>query len=151
SAERPQRPKFPEPPNLVFLLSRARDARDQQAQKMLIFTLEKMAQGGICDHIGGGFHRYSTDRYWRVPHFEKMLYDNGQLASVYAAAYDLTGRADFRQVVEEMLAFVTRELTDKEGGFYAALDAETEGEEGKFYVWKKDQLAKTLGPDDFAL
>ena len=119
SATDPRRPKFPEPPNLEFLIDRIRRADDERAREMLVGTLEKMAAGGIRDHVGGGFHRYSTDRYWRVPHFEKMLYDNAQLVSVYAEAHQLTGRADFRQVVDEVLSFVKREMTDAEGGFYA--------------------------------
>ncbi len=102
---------------------------------MLVHTLETIAQGGIRDHVGGGFHRYSTDRYWRVPHFEKMLYDNGQLISVYARAYELTERADFHRVVDEAIDFVLREMADKDGGFYAAIDAETDAEEGRYYVW----------------
>ncbi|HUY36807.1 MAG TPA: thioredoxin domain-containing protein [Pirellulales bacterium] len=145
----PRRPKFPEPPNLVFLIDRVRRADTPSAREMLVGTLEKMAAGGIRDHLGGGFHRYSTDRYWRIPHFEKMLYDNAQLAGVYAQAHQLTGRADFRRVVEEILAFVQREMTDAEGGFYAALDAETDAEEGAYYVWKREELSQVLGKDDF--
>ena len=99
-----------------------------------------MAAGGIRDHLGGGFHRYSTDRYWRVPHFEKMLYDNGQLASVYAAAYELDAAADYRQCVDETLAFVQRELTDPQGGFYSSLDAETDGQEGLYYAWQRSEI-----------
>ncbi len=147
----PQRPKFPEPPNLMFLLDRIRRADDKQAQHMLVVTLEKMAQGGIRDHIGGGFHRYSTDRYWRIPHFEKMLYDNAQLAGVYAEAYAVTGRSEFKQTVEETLAFVAREMTDPAGGFYAALDAETDAQEGAFYVWTREELEQTLTADEFEL
>ena len=147
----PRRPKFPEPPNLVFLLDRARRHNDQKAREMLVATLEKMAGGGIRDHLGGGFHRYSTDRFWRVPHFEKMLYDNGQLTSVYAEAYALTGRADFRRVVREMLDYVAREMTDESGAFYSALDAETDEEEGRFYVWTPDELKQTLTEDSLAL
>jgi uncharacterized protein YyaL (SSP411 family) len=118
---------------------------------MLVGTLEHMAAGGIRDHVGGGFHRYSTDRYWRVPHFEKMLYDNAQLASVYAEAYRITARDDFKQVVEEILAFVDREMSDPAGGFYAALDAETDAREGAFYVWTREELEDALDADAFAL
>ncbi len=150
SAANPRRPKFPEPSNLVFLLDRARREKSDKARAMLVKTLVRMADGGIRDHLGGGFHRYSTDRYWRIPHFEKMLYDNGQLASVYAQAYELTGEASFRQVVEELLAFVLRELTDPSGGFYSALDAETDAEEGRYYVWTREEIERILGPDEQA-
>ena len=145
--------KFPQASKLAFLLHRARSADGDQAaaaKKMLFFTLEKMADGGIRDHLGGGFHRYSTDRYWGIPHFEKMLYDNGQLASVYAEAYALSPRADFKRVVDELLEFVGRELSDKQGGFYSALDAETDGQEGAFYVWQRDEVRKLLTPDEFS-
>ncbi|HEV3003376.1 MAG TPA: thioredoxin domain-containing protein [Pirellulales bacterium] len=151
SASEPQRPKFPEPSNLAFLIDRVDRAESGPAREMLVGTMEKMAAGGIRDHLGGGFHRYSTDRFWRIPHFEKMLYDNAQLTSVYADAYRLTQRADFRQVVDEILAFVARDMTDAEGGFYAALDAETGADEGAYYVWKRDELIEALGKDDYEL
>jgi uncharacterized protein YyaL (SSP411 family) len=151
SASDPQRPKFPEPPNLAFLIDRVDRVESNPARDMLVGTLEKMAAGGIRDHLGGGFHRYSTDRFWRIPHFEKMLYDNAQLASVYAEAFRLTGRAEFRRVVDEILAFVAREMTDAEGGFYAALDAETDAEEGAYYVWDRQELCDALGNEDFEL
>jgi uncharacterized protein YyaL (SSP411 family) len=147
----PQRPKFPEPSNLVFLLDRVRRDKDAKAKEMLVGTLEHMSLGGIRDHLGGGFHRYSVDRYWSIPHFEKMLYDNGQLASVYAQAYELTGREDFRRATIELCDFVLRELTDETGGFYAALDAESEHEEGKFYRWEKSEVEKALTPEEFTL
>jgi uncharacterized protein YyaL (SSP411 family) len=118
---------------------------------MLVFTLERMAMGGIRDHIGGGFHRYSVDRYWTIPHFEKMLYDNGQLASAYAQAFELTGRDDFRRVTVELCDFVLREMTAEGGGFYAALDADSEHEEGKFYRWEKTEVEKALTADEFSL
>ncbi len=143
--------KFPEPPNLVFLLDQARRHKGGSGQTMLIATLEKISHGGIRDHVGGGFHRYSTDRYWRVPHFEKMLYDNGQLASVYAQAYELAPRADFKRVVDETLEFVLREMTDPAGGFYSALDAETNSEEGRYYVWDRDEVAKILTTEEYAV
>src|SRR6516165_4346965 len=118
---------------------------------MLYYTLDQMAAGGIYDHIGGGFHRYSTDRYWRVPHFEKMLYDNAQLADVYADAYRCTKQRHYRDVVEGTIDFVLRELRDAGGAFYSALDADSEGAEGKYYVWKKEELAKILSEDELAL
>ncbi len=161
SPANPQVPKFPQPSNLVFLLDRARREKahqrtdeastDGQAESMLIITLEKMAAGGIRDHLGGGFHRYSTDRFWAIPHFEKMLYDNAQLTSVYAEAFQLTGREDFRRVVEEILEFVLREMTGSEGGFYSAIDAETAGQEGKYYVWQREDLTRLLDEQQFEL
>lgn len=151
SAGQPDRPKFPEPPKLLFLLEMARQHQDVRARELLELTLDRMAEGGIRDHWGGGFHRYSTDRYWLVPHFEKMLYDNGQLATVYAEAYELTGKAVYRQVVEELAAFVKTEMTAPQGGFYAALDAETEGHEGRFYVWTRDELDAVVHGEDWNL
>ena len=106
-----------------------------------------MANGGIYDQVGGGFARYSVDAEWFAPHFEKMLYDNGQLLSVYAEAYTLTQEVLYRRVVDETFAFVARELTSDEGGFYSALDADTEGEEGKFYTWTYDELKDALGTE----
>ncbi len=150
-ATNPRRPKFPEPPNLEFLLDRAARADDAEARDMLLGTLDKIAAGGIRDHLGGGFHRYSTDRYWRVPHFEKMLYDNAQLVSVYARAYQLERRQPYRQVVDEALGFVRRELTDAQGGFYSALDAETAGQEGIYYTWLRSEIQQALTPDEFTL
>ncbi len=147
----PQLPKFPEPSNLLFLLEYAKQNEDERAQEMAIKTLEKMARGGIYDHLAGGFHRYSVDRFWQIPHFEKMLYDNGQLASVYAAAYEQQPREDFRRVIEGTCDFVLRRMRDKEGGFYSSLDAETEDEEGAFYRWTKEQLQEALNPDEYKL
>lgn len=135
--------KFPEPSNLLYLLHRAKTAQGDHAvatRKMLLTTLDHMAAGGIRDHVGGGFHRYSVDRYWRVPHFEKMLYDNGQLASTYAEAFALTGDQRYRRVVDELAGFVLREMTSPQGGFYSALDAETDAQEGKFYIWHREEL-----------
>ncbi|MGE5192551.1 MAG: DUF255 domain-containing protein [Deltaproteobacteria bacterium] len=147
----PERPKFPQPTKLTLLQYEATRHANDEAGKMLYFTLDRMADGGIYDHIGGGFHRYSTDRYWRVPHFEKMLYDNAQLADVYADAYRYTKQRHYRDVVEGTIDFVLRELRDGGGAFYSALDADSEGAEGKYYVWKKDELAKILPEDELAV
>ena len=148
----PRMPKFPEPSNLLFLIDVLQNQPSTpDANQMLITTCEKMQQGGIYDHLGGGFHRYSVDRYWHIPHFEKMLYDNGQLATIYADAYALTKRDDFRRTLEGILDFVSRELTSSDGGFYSSLDAESEGEEGKFYRWTVDELKSTLSPTEFDL
>jgi uncharacterized protein len=147
----PARAKFPEPPNLSFLLDYTRRHRAEAARKMAYTTLENVSQGGIRDHVGGGFHRYSTDRFWRVPHFEKMLYDNAQLATVYTEAHALAPREDFRRVVDETLEFMLREMIDQAGGFYAALDAETDSQEGRYYVWSREEVESLLGADEFAL
>jgi hypothetical protein len=150
-AAEPKRSKFPDSPNLAFLLDYERRHKSQTAEKMFTTTLEKVSQGGIRDHVGGGFHRYSTDRYWRVPHFEKMLYDNAQLTTVYTQAFELTPRADFKQVVDETLAFVLREMTAESGGFYSSLDAETDSQEGRFYVWNRQEVEQALTPEEYAL
>ena len=148
----PQMPKFPEPSNLLFLIDVLQNQPSTpDAKPMLITTCEKAQQGGIYDHLGGGFHRYSVDRFWHIPHFEKMLYDNGQLATVYAEAYALTKRDDLRRTLEGILEFVSRELTSKDGGFYSSLDAESEGEEGKFYRWTIKELKAVLSPAEFDL
>ncbi|MDG1875242.1 MAG: thioredoxin domain-containing protein [Mariniblastus sp.] len=157
SATNPNMPKFPQAANLFFLMDnvqRSKNVEDPdtvQAKKMLITTCERMMMGGIYDHVGGGFHRYSVDRYWKIPHFEKMLYDNGQLATVYAEAYAITGREEFKNVVEGTLAFVDRELVADSGGIYSSLDAESEGEEGKFYRWEIAEVEKTITPDEYKL
>jgi hypothetical protein len=142
-------PKFPLPNNYLFLLRYAHLAKNESLLKHVMLTLDKMAMGGIYDQLGGGFARYSTDMLWKVPHFEKMLYDNGQLVSLYSEAFSKTGRPLYREVVYETLGFVHRELTSPEGAFYSALDADSEGEEGKFYVWTEKQLKEILR-DDFA-
>lgn len=143
-------PKFPLPNNYLFLLNYNFYEEDLILKKHIDLTLTKMAWGGIYDHLGGGFARYSVDVFWKVPHFEKMLYDNAQLISLYAQAYKRNPRELYKKVVYETVAFVERELMHSEAGFYSALDADSEGEEGKFYVWKKEELESLLG-DEFAL
>ncbi len=147
----PQRsPKFPLPDTYSFLLAHWYYSSDEALRTHIELTLRKMADGGIYDHIGGGFARYSTDALWKVPHFEKMLYDNAQLITLYADAYKAFGDERYREVAKETLDFVLREWSAREAGFYSALDADTEGEEGKFYVWTEKELEQVLG-DDAAL
>ena len=149
SEANPNRPKFPEPSNLLFLLDRmARDsvsAEDRErAEAMLIRSLDGMLSGAMWDHVGGGFHRYSVDRRWQIPHFEKMLYDNAQLAPIYAAASVATGREEYGDVATRTCEFVLRELRADGGAFYSSLDADTEGEEGKSYRWTDEEI-ESLG------
>ncbi len=153
----PRRPKFPEPVNLVFLLDRhirlaAQKGTDAQPAKaepgpleMVRLTLDRMARGGIRDHLGGGYHRYSTNRSWTVPHFEKMLYDNAQLASAHLLAFSVTNDPRWREEAEATFAYVERSMTAPEGGFYSALDAETNHEEGAYYVWTPEEVKAVLG------
>jgi uncharacterized protein YyaL (SSP411 family) len=141
-------PKFPQPMALDFLLRHHYRTGEPQAFAMVEFSLRQMAAGGIYDHLGGGFHRYSTDAQWLVPHFEKMLYDNAQLSRVYLNAYQVTGSTFYRRIVEETLDYVIREMTSPEGGFFSTQDADSEGEEGKFFVWSTDEIVDLLGPDD---
>ncbi len=140
-------PKFPQPMTIEFLLRTHLRASEHSALAMATATLTHMARGGIYDQIGGGFHRYATDAIWLVPHFEKMLYDNAQLARVYARAWQVTGASIFRRVAEETLAYLVREMTDPAGGFYSSTDADSEGEEGKFFVWTLDEIFEVLGED----
>ena len=147
----PDRPKFPVPTKLALLQYEAKRPDGETAATMLRHTLDRMAAGGIYDHVGGGFHRYSTDRFWRVPHFEKMLYDNAQLADVYAEAFRHTRQPDYRAVSEGIIEFVFREMTDPRGGFYSALDADSDGVEGLYYVWTDAQLTAVLSPDEQAV
>jgi uncharacterized protein YyaL (SSP411 family) len=142
--------KFPTPPYLLLLQHEAARTKSKALAGMVDVTLDRMARGGIYDHIGGGFHRYSTERTWTVPHFEKMLYDNAQLCEVYARAYRQTGKPQYRRVLEQTLAFVRREMTSPEGAFYSALDADADGEEGKFYVWTAREIDSILGEKDGA-
>ncbi len=136
--------KFPTPPTLSFLQREAVRTGSKDLSKMVHTTLDHMARGGIYDHLGGGFHRYSTERTWTVPHFEKMLYDNAQLLEVYATAYRETKSPLYRRTLQQTIAFVRRELTSPEGAFYCALDADSEGEEGRCYVWTSRELDAIL-------
>ncbi|HEY0668915.1 MAG TPA: thioredoxin domain-containing protein [Sphingobacteriaceae bacterium] len=141
-------PKFPLPNNWQFILRYAHLMNDEAARQACGITLQKMAFGGIYDHIGGGLARYSVDGMWHVPHFEKMLYDNAQLVSLYSEAYQYQPNELFKNVVYETLAWVRREMTSPEGGFYSALDADSEGVEGKFYTFTQDELTNILGEDE---
>jgi len=140
-------PKFPMPSSLSFLLEYSFLNNDKQVQAFVNTTLHNIALGGIYDHVGGGFARYSTDKIWKVPHFEKMLYDNAQLISLYSNAYTLSKDTLFKSVVTQTLDFIQREMTSSEGLFYAGLDADSEGEEGKFYIWDQQELESIIGSD----
>ncbi|MFT7343726.1 MAG: hypothetical protein ACI9XP_000300 [Lentimonas sp.] len=138
-------PKFPLPAGYQFLLQYNHLSKNKNALRAVEVTLDKMADGGIYDQIGGGFARYSTDAYWLVPHFEKMIYDNSQLVSLYSSAYQKTKNPYYKTVVYQTLEFIEREMTSKNGAFYSSLDADSDGEEGKFYVWTKDEIQSLLG------
>ena len=140
-------PKFPQPMLLEFLLRHQLRTGNEGTLSMVERMLEKMARGGIYDQLGGGFHRYSTDARWLVPHFEKMLYDNALLSRLYLHAYQATGKPPYRHIVEGTLDYVLREMTDKEGGFYSSQDADSEGIEGKYYVWTFEEVIEALGDD----
>jgi uncharacterized protein YyaL (SSP411 family) len=142
-------PKFPQPMSIEFLIRRAiaNPSKKDEILKLVVHVLNAMSRGGMYDVVGGGFARYSVDNTWKVPHFEKMLYDNAQLASVYLHGYLVTGDVHYRQVCEETLDFILRELTNPQGGFFSSLDADSEGEEGKFYIWTYDQIQNILGSD----
>ena len=141
-------PKFPQPMTPEFLLRYFHHGYNPRALDLVELTLEKMAHGGMYDQLGGGFHRYSTDAFWLVPHFEKMLYDNALLARLYLHAYQLTGNDLYKRITEETLDYVLREMTDPTGGFYSAQDADSEGVEGKFFVWTPEEIREVLGEAD---
>ncbi len=144
-------PKFPHAMQLALLLRIHRRSQDPLALEMASHSLDKMARGGLYDHLGGGFARYSTDERWLIPHFEKMLYDNALLAKTYLEAYQLTHHEMFSGVARETLDYILRDMAHSEGGFYSAEDADSEGEEGKFYVWTYDEVKKLLTPNEFEL
>jgi uncharacterized protein len=140
-------PKFPLPSNYDFLLRYASYEENPKILNHVLLTIDKMALGGIYDQIGGGFARYSVDMLWKIPHFEKMLYDNAQLISLYSQAYRKTKNSFYKRIVNQTVSWLEREMQSPEGGFYSAIDADSEGEEGKFYVWKKVELKQILGSD----
>jgi len=144
-------PKFPIPHNLMFLLRYYRRTGNEKALDMVKHTLKRMRLGGIWDHVGFGFHRYSTDREWLLPHFEKMLYDNALLMFVYAETFQATGEEFFAQVVEEIAEYLKRDMLSPEGAFYSAEDADSEGEEGKFYTWTVEELQEVLSEEEFSI
>ncbi len=144
-------PKFPMPDNWFFMLSYYYKTKNENVLKHTLLTLDKMAMAGIYDQIGGGFSRYATDAEWKIPHFEKMLYDNAQLISLYSEAYTLTKNEFYKKIVCETIAFVKLELSNREGGFYCAIDADSEGVEGKFYVWTSDEISQVCGGENINL
>jgi len=144
-------PKFPTPQNLMFLLRYARRTGDAEATAMVEKTLTEMRRGGLFDQVGFGFHRYSTDPDWLLPHFEKMLCDQAMLALAYLEAYQATGAAPFAETARQTLDYVLRDMVGPEGGFYSAEDADSEGEEGKFYLWSVDEVTNLLGPETGSL
>jgi uncharacterized protein YyaL (SSP411 family) len=143
-------PKFPMPNNYAYLLAHSRFFKDEKLQEYVRLTLDKMAFGGVYDQIGGGFTRYSVDMIWKVPHFEKMLYDNAQLMELYALGYQVLQEDTYKQIVEEIFTWLKREMKDESGAYFSALDADSEGEEGKYYCWNEREL-KSLILEDYAL
>ena len=143
-------PKFPGSMALSFLLRYWKKTGEKEALEMVEKSLDRMAKGGMYDHLGGGFHRYSVDERWLIPHFEKMLYDNALLTRTYSEAYQATRKAVYRRVTEEILSYVLREMKDPAGGFYSTQDADSEGEEGKFYAWTREEIKEALGGESSA-
>ena len=144
-------PKFPSPQRLLFLLRYWKRTGKGEALRMVEKTLDAMRRGGIHDHVGFGFHRYSTDRHWQVPHFEKMLYDQAMLTIAYVEAYQVTKREEYGETAREILTYVLRDMTDPAGGFHSAEDADIEGEEGKYYLWTDDEIRQRLPKDEAEL
>ena len=144
-------PKFPAPHNLLFLLRYWKRSKDAFALQMVEETLQAMSMGGVFDHLGGGFHRYSTDAGWRIPHFEKMLYDQATMAMAYTEAYQATGKKEYARTVQEILGYVLRDMTSQQGGFFSAEDADSEGEEGAYYLWGAKELKEVLEKEDLRL
>ena len=144
-------PKFPQPSQPQFLLRYARRFQDEEAVRRVLHTCDRMAAGGIHDHLGGGFARYSVDAEWLVPHFEKMLYDNAQLAQLYLDAWLVSGEARHAEVARDILDYVLRDMTHPDGGFYSAEDADSEGHEGKYYCWTRQELGQFLTPEEFTV
>lgn len=144
-------PKFLHPTELEFCLRHYLVTKDQEFLRITSYSLEQMARGGIYDQLGGGFCRYSTDQHWSIPHFEKMLYDNGPLLRLYADAWLATGDSLFKQIVDETAEWVLREMQSPTGGYYSTIDADSEHEEGRFYVWERDQVKQVLSPEEYAV
>jgi len=144
-------PKFPTPHNLLFLLRYWKRSGDARALEMVEKTLQVMRRGGVYDHVGFGFHRYSTDKEWLVPHFEKMLYDQALLAMAYVEAHQATGKKEYERTAREIFTYVLRDMTSSEGGFYSAEDADSEGQEGKFYLWSRDEIRQVLRDEEAEL
>jgi uncharacterized protein YyaL (SSP411 family) len=145
------RPKFPTPHNLIFLLRYWKRTNEEKVLSIVEKTLSEMRKGGMFDHIGFGFHRYSTDSHWLVPHFEKMMYDQALLVMAYVEAYQATQKEEYAQTAREILMYVLRDMVSPEGGFYSAEDADSEGEEGKFYVWSLDEMKEVLNDDELKI
>ena len=144
-------PKFANPTALEFLLSHSSSEKPGNPLKNIVNTLDIMGNSGLFDHIGGGFYRYCVDEDWAVPHFEKMLYDNGLMLSLYSRAFELTGQKRYREWIELTAEWAMREMQDPEGNFYSSLDADSEGEEGRFYVWEKGEIAQVLDSDELRI